>query len=344
MKKTVLLLLLFAFGISHGQDPATPSPIISLSGYLPVNTGTADGYDYRGYQTYGNVSSFVQTTSGVNQAWNISGLTGSTNFMYYLNSIPSANELMLYPGTYMVTRGSKNGSTTADNKTYTSNGVTLTGYSDTELTLNYSTNSIDLGTFPKNYGSSFSDVVAGTYVFGAYSGTFTGTFVTSVDAYGTMTFEASEVFNVTRLKTVETLQIIYPGLGNVGSFVQTTYRYYREGDLWPYVKSTNRVIVIAALNINSNVTQIEKAPAAFLSVPSVVIEESLSLFPNPATNTINVTSSQDIVSLTVVDQLGKVVLTKNKSSNIDVSGLQSGIYFIKIATDAGSSVKKFIKN
>lgn len=355
MRKTLLILLLFAFGVSNGQT--LPFEIIGFTGNLGnPSSGQIDGEQQRNYERFGAVNSFNQASSGPNQSWDISGLTGlPDNFVFYYNTEPTADELLLYPGTYMVTTGQTQNNTTlsVDSKSYLSYGsanmglgINFTGYNTTEFTLNYGTNSANLGIGPLVYGYSNSDTVAGTYVFGDYTGTFTGTFDTSVDAYGIMTHLFPETAEVMRLKTVENLQINYPGFGNVGTFVQTTYRYYRELDLWPYVKSTNRVIVIPALNIDSNVTQIEKANAAFLSLPSVSIDKSISVFPNPATNTINVTlnNSQKLISLTVTDQLGKTILTKKESTTLDVSGLQKGVYFMTIVTDAGSSVKKFVKN
>lgn len=341
MKKTLLILSLFVFSFSNGQIAIT-----ALNGQLGSNgNASGDGLNYRSYERYESVSSFVQT-SGAAQEWDISGLTGSMANASYNNSVPTAAEISMYPGSTMLSTCTNPFTGVTISKSYSSSPSAIFGFSNSEFTLNYSTNPIDLGTFPKTYGATSSDIVAGTYVFGDYTGTFTGTFNTSVDASGTMIFNPSESFEVIRLKTVETLEIIYPGLGNVGSFVQTTYSYYRALDLWPYVKSTNRVIVIPALNIDSNVTQIEKANAAFLSVPSVSIDKSISVFPNPATNTISVTlnNSQKLISLTVTDQLGKTILTKKESTTLDVSGLQKGVYFMTIVTDAGSSVKKFVKN
>ena len=356
MKKTVLFLLCFAFGFANGQTLPSEIEIIGLTGNLgnPLS-GQIDGEQQRAYERFGAVSSFNQNSSGPNQSWDISGLTGLTNnFVSYYNTEPTAAELLLYPGTYMVTTGQIPNTTTwsVDSKSYLSYGsaamglgINFTGFNTPEFTLNYATNNAGLGSGPMVYGYSNSDTVSGTYVFGNYTGSFTGTIITSVDAYGTMNFNPSEISNVMRLKTVESLQISYLDVGIVGTYTQTTYRYYRDMDQWPYVKSTNRIISIPLFELDTNVTQNEKANAFFLAVPSVPTENSITLFPNPATDLIHVTSnsSQSIISLTVLDQISKVVLTKNESKTVDVSGLQNGVYFIKIETDKGSSVKKFIK-
>ncbi len=353
MKKTLLILSLFVFSFSNAQTSIT-----ALNGTLGADVNlSGDGQNTRENITrFAPGSNFSQTASGPNQVWDISGLTALPNFWRYSNAAPTATELTTYPGTTLVCTEYNALNNSIVSKTYCSGTVTpssgivglggITGYSDSELTLNYTTNNINLGSFPKIYGATTSDVVAGTYVFDIYSGTFTGTYTTTVDASGTMNspFIPGDI-NVLRLKTVENLQISYTGLGVVGTFVQTTYRYYRAIDYWPYLKSTNRVISIAALGLDTNVTEIEKAPDFFeLSNKDFAFDKSVSLFPNPTRNSISVNTTQEIISLTVVDQLGKIVLTQNETATLDVSGLQSGIYFIRIATDRGFGVKKFVKN
>lgn len=342
MKKALLIVLLFVIGVSNGQTTIT-----ALNGILNTEWNSTDGQDFRTAVRFDASSSFSQEATGPNQVWDISGFTQLPGTIQYTNTMAGIDVLMDYPGTILVSTATASSSLGSyfNNVSYGSGSLPgFTGFSDNELTLNYITNNINLGSFPKTYGSSYSDTVAGNYVFGMYEGTFTGTFTTAVDAYGTMNSSADGIVDVTRVKTVENLQISYPGSGVVGTFVQTTYRYFRALDLWPYVKSTNREINIIPLELNTNSTTIEKANFAFLSVPNLAVDKTISIHPNPTTNSINVNSSQEINSLTVMDQLGKIVLTKNKSSTIDVSGLQSGIYFVKIVTDGGSGVKKFVKN
>ena len=354
MKKTVLILLLLVVWVSNGQVETSDIQIFAITGNFGYpGSAQLDGEQQRSYERFGAVSTFTQATSGPDQTWDISGLTGTNTHIGYYNTVPTAEELLLYPGTYMVTTGniSNNTSWSIDSKSYLSYGsgpmdsdIRFTGVIDTELTLNYATNNASIGISPLIYGYAHSDTVSGTFISGTYTGTFEGTLVTSVDAYGDMTFNPFESFGVMRMKTVENLQFSSPSGEIVGTYLQTTYRYYRAQDSWPYVKSTNRVINAPTLNLNTNVTHNEKANAAFLSINNAENEQTISLYPNPATNIINVSSTQEIVSLAVVDQLGKVVLTKNKSSNLDVSTLQSVIYFIKISSINGSCAKKFLKN
>ena len=72
----------------------------------------------------------------------------------------------------------------------------------------------------------------------------------------------------------------------------------------------------------------------------------VSLYPNPTTNFINISSEKDIQKAIVYNVLGKLVKSLNinqKSKNIDVSNLNSGIYLIKYVVDNKVGTAKFIK-
>lgn len=75
---------------------------------------------------------------------------------------------------------------------------------------------------------------------------------------------------------------------------------------------------------------------------------NFKVFPNPTTDNWNFVSNNNlqINSIQVVDILGKVVLSKNTTSNnvsIDASTLTNGIYFAKVATDATVETVKLVK-
>ncbi|MFM2226001.1 MAG: hypothetical protein RJA07_2203 [Bacteroidota bacterium] len=75
----------------------------------------------------------------------------------------------------------------------------------------------------------------------------------------------------------------------------------------------------------------------------------LVVYPNPAKESIVVSSKSLVNTIEVRDVLGRVVIQQIKNSSaqqiqIDVSGLSSGIYFIKATDDEGNSINgKFVK-
>ena len=70
---------------------------------------------------------------------------------------------------------------------------------------------------------------------------------------------------------------------------------------------------------------------------------AFTVYPNPATNVINVTSKSVIKSINVFDLLGKQVISSSKKQ-IDISNLKSGIYIVKINSNTDELTKKIIKN
>lgn len=72
--------------------------------------------------------------------------------------------------------------------------------------------------------------------------------------------------------------------------------------------------------------------------------EKLSLFPNPGSNLIQVSSNNSaIIGITVLDMNGRTILKSNES-NFDSSSFKTGLYFVQIETNIGTQTLRFIKN
>lgn len=80
-------------------------------------------------------------------------------------------------------------------------------------------------------------------------------------------------------------------------------------------------------------------------------EAGLAVYPNPANTIVNVRytfASNDNASLIIRDMMGKVVYTKDLGRNsgeknfpIDISSLNSGLYFVELHADNNKIVSKF---
>ena len=79
-----------------------------------------------------------------------------------------------------------------------------------------------------------------------------------------------------------------------------------------------------------------------------IITSQISVFPNPASNriyfkTTDLKFTNETIEIT--NATGRIVKSVSFSKNgIDVSELSNGIYFLRIATEAGSLSKRFIKD
>lgn len=68
----------------------------------------------------------------------------------------------------------------------------------------------------------------------------------------------------------------------------------------------------------------------------------IRLYPNPAKDLVHITSEKKIKSVEVYDYLGRSIKTEF-SDKINVSQLVKGNYLLKIKTDSGETIEKFIK-
>jgi ELWxxDGT repeat protein len=81
-----------------------------------------------------------------------------------------------------------------------------------------------------------------------------------------------------------------------------------------------------------------------LSVNAVELENSISLYPNPTTNSFSIETKYPINNISVFDIQGKTVkLFKENLAFYDIEELTSGLYFVNIKTENGSITKKIIK-
>ncbi|MEO7978252.1 T9SS type A sorting domain-containing protein, partial [Flavobacterium sp.] len=86
-----------------------------------------------------------------------------------------------------------------------------------------------------------------------------------------------------------------------------------------------------------------------LSNPDFEFSNYFALYPNPVNDVLNISATQniEIQSFAIYDILGQIVIAVPNAksvTNIDVSKLRAGTYFIKVKSDKGSSSINFIKN
>ncbi len=74
-----------------------------------------------------------------------------------------------------------------------------------------------------------------------------------------------------------------------------------------------------------------------------VSRNKLSLYPNPATDFINLKGTDKLKSIAVYDMSGRKVPATLNGNAVDVRGLANGTYLIDIETDNGKVSQKFIK-
>ena len=74
---------------------------------------------------------------------------------------------------------------------------------------------------------------------------------------------------------------------------------------------------------------------------SVKCEENqtLAIFPNPANNIVSVNAAISIKTVSIINYLGQVIMSKTaelvKQTNIDVSSFSKGIYLLQVEMESG---------
>ena len=85
-----------------------------------------------------------------------------------------------------------------------------------------------------------------------------------------------------------------------------------------------------------------------LSVVNPILENLITIYPNPVKDIVNITikNNSTIKTIELYDIQGRLLQTQlvnNISSELNLSSRANGIYFIKINTDKGSKVEKLVK-
>ncbi len=343
----IKLLLFFGFcAFANAQS------IHEFYGHLPIpSEWPYDGYSHRSYFVLSSDAPLDQSASGTDAVWTFDQLT-TLGGSEYIDSEPTPADLSNFPGTTRILTGTNSvGIVPTVSTAYLSGDAAFVGLSaGNGLELHYTDNAT-IGSFPLSYGYTNTDAIAGTFTYTTYSGTFTGSIVSSVDAYGTLNYGNGAdltAMNVTRLKIVQNLNLDYFPLGTVGTVTMTNYYYYYNGpdpmqQDFPNFVSSETAANIPLLSIDQDITTIEVGIPAFLGTPQFG-RESVSIAPNPVSDVLSIHVNDNIAiqSVTITDVNGRVI-SKSNETNFDVSKLAKGVYFARIESDSGTAIKKFAK-
>jgi len=76
-------------------------------------------------------------------------------------------------------------------------------------------------------------------------------------------------------------------------------------------------------------------------------EISVSVYPNPASDVLNIKLNENASSVSILGMDGKVISTETVNSNtvsVNVSNLVSGVYFYQVVTENGTAIRNtFVK-
>ncbi|AZB07884.1 T9SS C-terminal target domain-containing protein [Chryseobacterium sp. G0162] len=80
-----------------------------------------------------------------------------------------------------------------------------------------------------------------------------------------------------------------------------------------------------------------------LNTSEIVKKEKFALFPNPVKSILNIASENEINSLEIYDNLGRLIRKADHQKSVKVDDFAKGVYYLKIQTNDKVYYEKFIK-
>jgi len=299
-----------------------------------------------------NTTAISPGGNGAGQTWNFSTLsvltTTTTNNGVTVASTGSAST---YPSASVAinsgTIGNSFYSSTASRLLYWGGNITVGGQN---ITMAY-TSPAPYAAYPMTLGTTTSSNVVGTNTSIAGTGSFVGT--SSVTGAGTGTLMLPSGYNFNNVLKVTTSQLLSFTLSiGTGTFTQNKYDYYSALSKYPLLSISNTTLsttlagttteTVVTINNNYKTVGINEAANQTLS--------NVSVYPNPAKDNINinfVNENAENTSYEIVNVLGQTVRSQNipvvkgeTLYNANLSGIENGIYFVKLNVGNKTSVTK----
>jgi hypothetical protein len=124
-----------------------------------------------------------------------------------------------------------------------------------------------------------------------------------------------------------------------------SFRYYD-------VTTGEEVALNDEMTFEVNATHGDVMQPYVMTLSTMGIDETsagFNIYPNPVQDKLYIETEAEIEEVVVYDVYGRVQNLRNSETqklrnSIDVSNLNSGVYFVKIKTEEGNIVKRIIKN
>ena len=153
--------------------------------------------------------------------------------------------------------------------------------------------------------------------------------------------EISENLNLTDISAIENID------------PESLYSIYiRENSM---LSICNNLTICSYFNAGGSGVVVNNAPgcntvqeildSCVLSIAEVDLGQSISLYPIPVSERLNITIAENVVfeKAVVYTILGERLLVTSEK-NIDFSNFSEGVYFVKALTDKGSTTRKIVKS
>jgi len=335
-------------GTADTQPPTAPtgltaSNVTQTTLTLTWNAST-DNVGVTGYDVYAN-GSLLGTVTGTSA--NVTGLTAGTTYSFYVKAKDAAGNVSAASNTISVT--TLNASLTycaskGNNVTYEWIDLVKLGEINNVTAANGGYG--DFTHMVANLGRGTSQTI---YFSAGFSSTaYTEYWYIWIDWNQNGVFESNELINATSSKSAATLSKTFtvPTTAALGTTRMRVTMKYNAAPTACETFSYGEVEDYTINVVNRNTTFPENVEYGIEDANDLPI--SLSVYPNPVSNTLNISLNADIENGTVsifntLGVLVKRVEVHNSESLIDVSDLSAGLYVISLDGLKEPFVSRFIK-
>jgi hypothetical protein len=168
---------------------------------------------------------------------------------------------------------------------------------------------------------------------GVYANTLDGSIVDGYNVYRTNNTGDTATFAKLNAQTVTVKNykdVIGNTVANYGTYKYSVTALYRD-------TVANAILCESPY---SNIITIKFPAVGIVEVGN----GQISVYPNPASENVNVSSDYTISSIEVMNYVGQTVYRNNavaaKTTKFNVSNLQAGVYFVKVSTEQGTRTVK----
>ena len=305
------------------------------------NVNTRKGYDS---------TTVLPKNSGANQTWNFSSIVSNTvvevSTFTTTASTPSAS---LFPG---ATLAEGDGTGAFNYWKSTASTFELLGMSDPTSYITY-TNSAIAANWPISFTYTNLDTYSGNAQISTFSGPATGTIYTTASGTGTLILPGATTFNnVLQLSVYNNLNMILSGTYtiNIASFQQSYYHGTQKFPIFSLMYEKQTITTIMGPTVTPSYS-LRLNNAIALGVNEATFDKAFAVYPNPASGLFHVmftNEKNENLSLEIVNNLGQTVRSLELGSandintTVNVSDLNSGIYYVKTTLGKNSVVKKLV--
>ncbi len=196
-----------------------------------------------------------------------------------------------------------------------------------------------------------------TFVWQIQNGACISSDYVNINVYNTINITASP-----EDITVNEGEIAYFSIETEGT--PSSYQWYKNDELISddgvhYYGTNSATLIIANVELadtgayhclvaSEGCNQVASQEAILTVIPANAISEvdiDVNIFPNPASGSLNVVCSENILEIEFVNitgQLSKKVFVNSEKISVDISNLQAGVYFVKINTSNNTVIRKLV--